>query len=248
MKTKAIFLLWMLLLVSSTAEAQSYQPLLSDNAVWTTMWGDAEMGWWGEFAHAKYQVMGDSVLNGTTYHRCYVCDDWTVTDDCWQFLALLREDVATQRVYVVPYGTEIERLLYDFSLSVGDIITVYTAIHSQPNCYVDPPEASLMEVIQVDVDGAEKKHLYLRDTWTNYVEEWLEGTGSTSNGLFFPGFTNHIWLDGPKPSLICQEESGDLRYLAPQYTTCPTTILSSGNLSVTNRYKPFLTPLPKPFT
>ena len=128
MKTNATFLLWMLLFVSSGIQAQPYQPLLSENAVWTTRYEEdnAEMNGGLHFIyHAKYAIVGDSMFNGMTYKKCYVCDNWNVTDDCWQFLALLREDTLLQQVHVLPYETETELLLYDFSLSVGNTVTVY---------------------------------------------------------------------------------------------------------------------------
>ncbi|MBK8846793.1 MAG: hypothetical protein IPO27_09730 [Bacteroidetes bacterium] len=71
----------------------------------------------------KYFVDGDSTYNSVNYKKYLFTNDSIVTTGT--FFALLREDTVQKKVFSIASGSTQEQLLYDFSLSVNDTITVY---------------------------------------------------------------------------------------------------------------------------
>ncbi len=130
---------------SITSSAQDYQEMVVEGATWINTYPSA-----GTLEdYFVYRLNGDTTLNNTNYKILYFQDFEIGDDDVLRVLstgipyALLREDVASRKVYSIfldefeffsgldiedfelsrlPGEFENEYLLYDYSLEVGDVI------------------------------------------------------------------------------------------------------------------------------
>ncbi len=152
-----------------------------------------------------YYTDGDTLVDGKTYKIL----------DGYHYISrkfLLREEVAQKKVYLnfVETTTADEKLLYDFSLEVGDSINMQNPISPFPS------EAGYYQVDSIIprplVDGANYDHFYLSPTPSNTVGNtnavWIEGVGSLSL-LNAPGGEPNINGVG---HLSCFFKNGELFY------------------------------------
>jgi hypothetical protein len=121
----------------------------------------------------------DAPVYGPSVESWFVCDD-TVNRKVWRIDTL----------------TQVERLLYDFSLQPGDSIDYHL-----PNqrLYID-------SVVFHMINGISRKHIYFHSNLLLYptVGLWIEGIGSDFD-FFSPGVhpLTHEWYD-----LRCTEADG----------------------------------------
>ena len=164
----------------------------------------------------KYFVDGDSTFNSIDYKKYYMTYDTIVPSG--NFYALLREDTILKKVYSIGSGKTQERLLYDFSLSINDTISVY------PLSFPYFSGSILIKVDFIDsilIDGNYHKRLKISgvNENTGYDEYWIEGIGSTM-GIFNSGITGVVIFDSYYPTLLCFEKDGALLYSNPLFTSC----------------------------
>lgn len=167
---KTCTLLFVSLLTAGAAMAQSVFPLT--NVTWTQRHGQHE-------ASPRFTVIGvksdNAVIGGKTYRKVYQSET-DVTLGVSAYVGGLREDVANKRVYYYELAKGAERLIYDFSLAVGD--TIFTG----------PAGAAEGIVHSVDmavIGGLDRKRITFRmlgssAAWTG--GEWVEGIGNTGIG------------------------------------------------------------------
>ena len=93
---------------------------------------------------------------------------------------------------------EAPRLLYDYSMEVGDSIIV--------------SYGGIMTVIETGTEnilGEERKRLVLREMTDGYEDIWIEGIGSVKNGYLYPGVPDLIVDAGSDYSCYYNENQGD---------------------------------------
>jgi len=142
------------------------------NATWTQRIGQGE-------AAAKYTVIGlkneDVVIGGHTYHKVFLSET-DVTLGISAYVGGLREDISARRIYYYDLTSGTERLLYDFSLSIGD------TIHTGPGGSAD---GIVYNIDIVNIGGIDRTRISFRPLtsatpWP--FGEWVEGIGNTGLG------------------------------------------------------------------
>lgn len=206
-------LLLILTLTLAPCMAQDYKPLLDSYNEWqvTSCYDDGCL-------KDMYYTAGDTVVNGKEYKIL----------DGFHFISrtfLLREELASKRVYLnlVQRSGDIEYLLYDFALNVGDSIDVKNPVSPFPT------EAGFFKVDSIIsrplVDENEYRHFYLSPTSSNTISSntavWIEGVGSLSL-INAPGGDPNINGVG---ILTCFFKNGELFY--SKRDDCEALVLSN---------------------
>lgn len=164
-------LLLCILLMNFSVFAQSYKPLLDELNEWhfTTCFS-------GCFTDVYY-TDGDTIVDGKNYK---ILDGFHYISRTF----LLREEVENKKVFlnlVFPDYNE-EYLLYDFSLSQGDIFDMKNPISPFPR---DGGPFILDSIVNRPLqDGNDYRHFYFSPAPGNTISTenavWIEGVGSLS--------------------------------------------------------------------
>ncbi|MBK5284340.1 MAG: hypothetical protein JJE25_02970, partial [Bacteroidia bacterium] len=213
---KILFFFIFIASIAAKAQTVVYHPFPDSNAVWIAQWGCCQPGggpgctitcctitnW--------YEMTGDSILNGRTYHKIeslgtYSCNppfcspcglpDWGIR--------LIRED-STKRIWIWDTFSMADTLLYDFNLSVGDTInTLYSNDIGSPH---------IVQSIDSIFIGIDYRKIYYygsnlgNDSCTQFL---IEGIG-TGAGLFSPLCGNGCFEQGFQ--LSCFKQDGNILY------------------------------------
>jgi len=144
----------------------------TENATWTQRVGQGE-------GAAKYTVIGlkneNVVIAGKSYHKVFLSET-DVTLGVSAYVGGLREDISARRIYYYDLSTSTERLLYDFSLSIGD------TIHTGPGGSAD---GIVYNIDVVNIGGVDRTRITFRamtSTAPWSAGEWVEGIGNTGLG------------------------------------------------------------------
>lgn len=164
----------------------------------------------------KYFVDGDSIVNANKYKKYYFSNDSIVTTG--SFFALLREDTISQKVFAIAQSNTQEHLLYDFSLTLNDTISVYPLSFPffSGNILI---KVDLIDSILIGSNFHKRIKVSGVNQNTGYDEYWIEGIGSTM-GLFNSGITGIVITDIYYPTLFCFEKDGVILYSNPGFTDC----------------------------
>ena len=120
---KVIFILLNFCIWNNSFGQANYQPFPNDSAVWDIHFHDS-----GSFPcfigeeHLFY-LEGDSVIGNLTYQKVYkeyININCSPTSGNKQLFFLLRQDISAKRVYML--WNNLDSLLYDFNLHVGDTL------------------------------------------------------------------------------------------------------------------------------
>jgi hypothetical protein len=189
------FILFAFLFVfACTFTKAQYTPLLNESSTWhgvTYGWGTFDF--WNK-------IIGDSLINDQTYKKVYSGD---TQDDLIYLIALMREDVAEQKVYIWT-GTE-EHMLYDFDVQIGE--TVSTLGLGAEEVRV------ITNVETIIVNGTSREKITFEDPWMTAY--WIEGIGSiygVQHGAL--GMVTDF-----SPVLTCFYEGNNLAWSNPDNTT-----------------------------
>lgn len=209
----------------------------------------------------KYMTNGDTVINGKSYMKVYQHEEWTPFEfDITRasYFCAIRNDVDNKKVYGIYYkATEVyndgdyyssipplymstdtsEFLLYDFSLQIGDTVTVASfEPYIDKICLLIAQRDSIMNIwyyldyqyissnfydrdsLKTLLNGDVHRRIIVNfshnDRHTIGNQMWIEGIGSSS-GFFthadYPESTGDI----PPRNLICFQQSGDILYRTP---------------------------------
>jgi len=193
-------------LVNLNLISQTYVPIPDSNSIWSVL-------------NKRYLVIGDSLVNGLTYNKFFVTLDTNLTNESLQYIGMIRQDIGNKRVYGLSLNDTIEKLLYDFSLSVNDTITVYY-MDFQNFGFSDPIKVTNID--SVLINGTYRKQLHF-DCFDNSNllnnEKWIEGIGSTF-GPLNPGLTCFNSLHTCYPKLLCHQNNGIYTYTNPLFENC----------------------------
>jgi len=137
---KTVLLLNFLLIICciQIATAQDYKPFPTTNAMWRESTFSRSGG-----EEYQYLIIGDSVINGKTYHKLQksgIGVDGSDPSHIYEFtfnyyFGCFRNDTLERKVwYILPNNSQ-EQLLYDFNLQIGDSLpaTSYFGIGTVAN-------------------------------------------------------------------------------------------------------------------
>ena len=194
MKNIRFIALIALMLGGMTMKAQDYHPIVEDGKQWNVLFS---YPWSPPEPQSKYtdiyKIEGDTLLGGVEYKKLYTTRDEQLTN--WQFCRALREE--DRKVYMYEGGNE--RMLYDFSMQVGDTICVYDDGNGYQRCMV------VSEIGETLVGDEPRQQIVLEYPFSE-TETWIEGIGSLY-GILGSGSQ---FLVGGWTDLLCYYEDGDL--------------------------------------
>jgi hypothetical protein len=185
----------------------NYSHFPDSNAVWS-IWD------------RKITVNGDTTINGLQYKKYYNADSNFSNPF---YLAALREDVTTQKVFAFHSTDSVERILYDFSATVSDTVESHS-IYAGWSGWDQPFLFQVLAVDSISIFGNFHKRLKVKSLCESQPIEdyWIAGIGSVSAGLFdagMYGFCGAICFSAP-PVLLCYERDGNLLFDNPSYDNC----------------------------
>ncbi len=124
----------------------------------------------------------------------------------------IREVDSLHRVYFLydHSDTLSNRLLYDFSKSVGDTINVL-------NSFEDTVKWAIVSIGLDSVGSGQRRYLEVKRVGWNYYDRWVEGIGSV-RGLFAPVLEPSGWFE-TSFQLVCFTDKGT----GMQYEPFPDT-------------------------
>lgn len=183
----------------------NYSHFPDSNAIWS-IWD------------RKITVNGDTTINGFQYKKYYNADSNFSNSF---YLAALREDVTTQKVFAFHPTDSVERILYDFSATVGDTVESHS---SYLGWFAQPFLFQVLAVDSISILGNFHKRLKVKSLCESQPIEdyWVTGIGSISAGLFdagMYGFCGANCFSAP-PVLLCFERDGNLLFDNPTYDNC----------------------------
>jgi len=216
----SILLCCNLLAQQTVADEYQYVPI-ADNAEWSVNW-------------EKFRTHGDTVINGKNYLKVYyqsAGEPFNFDFSKAIYCCALRNDTLQKRVYGVPkVSYESEYLIYDFSLQIGDTVTVTSIICA----YGDLRHYTVKRVDKIwdgrlgthelyDSDSlimlndnSLRKRILVEAAYPYHDEfaltsSWIEGVGST-RGLLSHTSTHYLEVDIPYNNLLCYAENDELLY------------------------------------
>jgi len=196
---KKITLLLFSLLVCLYSFAQQNYFFPGSNAYFSVSW-------------MKFHFQGDTIIDNFKYKKVYMQVHDSIADfNKAYYFAAIREDTVAEKIYCLfhNYGITGERLLYDFSVNVGDVVNFFT-LWGEAGEKTQVVES--IDSILID------NHYRKRINFVNYYSDtpndsWIEGIGSTQ-GLFFAGPFDMV--DGMDWTyLLCVHIDGELIYQNP---------------------------------
>ncbi len=215
-------LLFAFLLFTPALQAQ-YLPLLEEGKQWSYYGNSTE----------TVNFQGDSVVNGVVYKHLVGTHSM-----------LLREDTATQQVFFFKDSTEY--LLYDFSLELGDTLTIYSPFSELDSIPI------FVEVFRVDTlidmlnTSRKQIHSFLSINRSSPIgptylpiNNWVEGIGGLDyyfSVTFYPS-----WV--PDYHLLCAWKDSVHIYQQNSQNICYKASMSVDlNSSVNNTIKLYPNP------
>ncbi|MCS7029831.1 MAG: T9SS type A sorting domain-containing protein [Bacteroidia bacterium] len=206
---------WILLSFISNLTLAQYLPIATQNVKWTERIQSIATS-----EYTNYSFTGDTIIGTKVYKKF-------VEHSQYGYIGAIRNDTANRKVYCVFKGKTTEKLMYDFSVNVGDTTDYIYFCHS--SYYVIGDSARGIVYAKDSVwDGAKYRERwymqyiiytygYPQLLW--YYPVWIEGMGCVNN------FANIMIVVCPTPYMTCYQEN-TIVYLEPYYST--TTINSSG--------------------
>jgi hypothetical protein len=190
----------------------------------------------------RTEAIGDTVINSIKYTKLFTtwratsymsgpCEFTYVNDPVYfkQYGCAMRTD-EDSHVYIVVAGETEERLLYDFSVSVGDTL-IFNSMTGMSNYYY------VNNIDSILIGNSYRKRITLN---TNYGahDVWIEGIGSTT-GL---SATWEICWENCEAFLACYQENGVMLYPV-EYTCNLCGIVTNLNSIIENKISIYPNPV-----
>lgn len=169
-----------------------YIPFPTEDGVWRTLQSrrnDPTPNTYGtERKTITYFMYGDTILNNKSYNKLYsiYTDSIPNIPATNEYLGAFRE--ADKVIYYQPKWMEVEKVLYDFNIEIGDTVaTIFDDVSTQIDILLAATDS-----IQTN-DNQFRKRYHLRASY-NFPNEtdfsfstWVEGIGDVNKGfLSFP--------------------------------------------------------------
>ncbi|MCL2435925.1 MAG: T9SS type A sorting domain-containing protein, partial [Lentimicrobiaceae bacterium] len=165
--------------LETQVSAPDYKPFPTSNAMWRENFGGFET----DCEEYQYLITGDTIINDLTYHILQKSgvrysasgSGWCNQNFGWpidHYAGCFRNDVSAQKVYYIGSDMGTERVIYDFSLSVGDTIP------ELPGDFYHPQNNTIKSIDSIEIGGIYYKRFEIenRCLFLFYI---IEGIGST---------------------------------------------------------------------
>jgi len=182
------------------AQTNTYHPFPDSNATWNIHYSFAfACPFYVDLnAYYSYTITGDTIINSQNYH---VISIPYVDANCPAIpvpgiVACIRQDTALRKVFYIWHSDIVEKVLYDFNMSLGD---------TMHNLFMQSCIVTSIDSILIGNDYRKQWHV---GGLTNTVSI-IEGIGS-ANGIFED--CNCYTVDGPGAQLMCFTNNGTTLY------------------------------------
>ncbi len=200
------FFLFVFALSTWSALAQTYYPFIKTGVYRDEFWAP-ELQLCNFSYGNTYWFRGDTSMNGQVYQVLLhtgiqgdptapqLCPPYTVDTSAGLLYAFMRENIVEKQVFQYNTTTNTEFLLFDFSVQVGDSVTVG-----------DPPQTVYIqqEAYETWADGSSRRTLTVNLSFGQTY--WLESLGNRNN-LWNPVAQACICPHG-----FCYQENGQFLY------------------------------------
>ncbi len=169
----------------------------------------------------KFWFQGDTIIYNKKYKKVFQQNGDSIADfNKATYYAAVREDTLNEKIYCIQNDDGIERLISDFSLNVGDTVSVYSFWPFGSPRLVTVKIKSIDSILIYD---KYRKRLNIDEAQgcLGEGESWIEGIGSTL-GLFFP---YSVVPDLGCTELLCVHINDTVVYQNPFYEDCYEDIL-----------------------
>ena len=197
MKAKFISVICMFTCIQS--HSQIYYPFPSSamDATWTVEYGYYDITWGNQVITGNefYRVLGDTTIDSISYSKIYTSGltyDTVFNPVTSFYYAAIREN--NKQIFVREVNDTIDRLHYDFNLTVGDSFNFYYAGLAGWH-YV------------TSVDSILINSTYRRTITFDQVDTWIEGMGSNAGLL-----QSNLLIGNVYSLLLCYSENGNVIY------------------------------------
>lgn len=213
-------LILVLLLFTAKFTFSQYRPLPMQNAEWI-YWGGINLLSCPTctFVNYKYYTDGDTVINTQTYVKIKKTEIPSINNvNIYPtYTGAIRQDTLNKKIYIVLTDSTTERILYDFSLQVGD--TVNSVLHDLASDCLGFGVETISLIDSVLINGNYHKVFYIQGSCADMSLSYIEGIGS-SYGLIFPNR-----FDQKESHLSCTKVNG-LTYYPSNTWPCnlPTNV------------------------
>ncbi len=206
-------------------QAQNYHELLKEGNKWNFLKELNALCYCSSASTFSFTFANDTLIEDISYKKV-MCEIFSegknneIVSDAF-YAAALREDVASQKVYVKYPNKEDEQILYSFNCQIGDTISIYEHTYLQgKDTITDRREVKFVKNVEdYNFNGYTGKKISVCDT-TYHVESgfkeetftdvWYEGIGSLKSLIGFvelDAYTNTYYLE-----LLCSWNYNDLIY------------------------------------
>lgn len=164
------------------------QPAVSSNCIYPN-WFSITM---------TEQTTSDSVINSFSYKRIEVSADLN-SNTC--LFGFVREDTAARKVYFIDNAGNPEILLYDFSMQIGDTMSI-NFIAS--NGYYAPGVYQLDSITTINIHAGARRAFHLNNHTSNtHTLTWVESVGALTDAFYTVSMntpsSGWFWNCSPSP-------------------------------------------------
>lgn len=210
LKSKILLFIFLCFFVSNS-DAQSFNnSIVNDKSSWSTLTYGLGANNVPCCLKTEYVFFeGDSINDNLTYKKTFSTIDKLYENVKYE--GLMREE--DMKVYFIPASSEIEYLLYDFSLNIGDCFNYR---------YLGTQEYKMMCVSDIDfikISGSMKKRMKIsvNTDFESIIDTWIEEIGSLS-GILKPCCA--YFSTGSHSNLLCYSKENEIIYKNANYSEC----------------------------
>jgi hypothetical protein len=238
---KKIILLFSLAATIQCSFAQ-YKPMPMQNAEWINYGGINLFGCpQCTFVQYKYYTDGDTLINTQLYVKIKKTESPNLNDVSTYptYTGAIRQDTLNKKIYVILSDSTTERILYDFSLQVGD--TINSVLHDlAANCFGFNTEI-ITSIDSIQVNGNYHRVFHFQGSCTGpNGGSYIEGIGSDF-GLLFPNR-----MDETESHLSCLKVNNQTYY--PNSSGPCELVVSITSLEENNEFTIFPNPVTETIT
>lgn len=206
-----------LLLFTAKFTFSQYRPLPMQNAEWVCS-GAFNLLSTPTSINYMYYTDNDTLIGSMVYVNIRKVEIPSVNDvNTYQtYTGAIRQDTLNKKIYIVPTDSTSEKLLYDFSLNVGDTVVSFL----NETC---PAIETIGAIDSIIVNGNYHRRLHLQGGCSGIQIYYIEGIGSNF-GLIFPNNTGNL------SNLICTKVNNQTYY--PDSSTSCNLVTSVNSLDI----------------
>ena len=235
---KILFIILVVTAFNLGAQDYEYVPFATEDALWSV-------------SDEKYSLYGDTVINGIKYSKVYRQEESEAFEfdiSKAEYFCAIRNDIENKRVYgvykddlPVKYHKNIqydrtegkEFLLYDFSLNMGDTVSVANFAEADKEGYIRCVKFERVDVIGIEItnkdfltlndtdslvmleNGMQRKRILMSNDVENIWQYWIEGIGSSDGP--FRHYNKFEFEHALTKRLLCYNEDNEYLYYQNEF-------------------------------